>query len=735
MKLTVLSAALATIVVVGSGCAGDPFDEDAFDDTGIPDGVTTDGIFDAIDVAGDAGDDATLPPLLRTSPGSAYHEHALSSELEEGVALNQDDTVLLWLEHPTDTPLLHDTGLEAGHDRLAFRYFYEHEHAFCWNEPPEDAPHTMTLTDSDGNEVLNLTEGQGCKKVTLQAGDYFKHFSHGGDGDEGELIFIQPDPAESETPAEAFQRLGGASVDRSGSIACKPVAQLTHSTIGQLLEGQVAVTNTCYPASDTQVWVYDQDCPNILDGTNAPQIQVLSVYTGPNTEAIIHRGPWYTGYSTVARNTGSTPVCLTSTRFRDDYWTAEKYSMKVWVNNPASPATSCMVKWVGRNDEFSGVAPAAGEVWLFGAPGTPRDEKNPAAPGLQMVYVLDGPCFDLCRINASETISYARIGPNTVMTTYLDPKYLGQSFPYQGDVSTFGADNLKIESVYVESLAQYNQETTLLRTKNCNQCNLIGLRLVEGENLSGAQLVDANLTGARMMGVDLSNSNATRAIFRGANLAYSSLKGAILSNAVFEGDDHTGAANLSYAYMPNAVLDHAHMNGVTADYAQIYGAQATVLQATMVGIHLANSILCNMNFSQVAMKDATLTGANLISANFLGADLRNANLVNASIQGTVFDGAYLYGAQMQNSTVAFNPGLLTVTRLGDNNTLQTVSVSFNATSLPADTTNADTYCPDGGQSDDGNSWCDSVDELTAHSPPSPPTCIPSATQFCPRPGR
>lgn len=734
MNTRCVLAAVALTALLGRGCGDDTFDTDAFDDAELPGDISAHEVVDAIDVAGDEGNDTTSPPVLRMSPGGAYHEHALE-DLEEGMALNQDDTVLLWLEHPSSEPLLNDTGLQAGSDQLEFRYFYEHEHTFCWEEAPEDLPHTMTLTDSNGNEVLNLTEGEGCETVTLQAGLYHKHFEHGGDGADGELIFIQPDPEEEETPAEAFVRQDGAQANRSSGTPCQPIAVLTHGTIGQLQKGQVAVTNTCYPTSDTQVWVYDQDCPNLQDATNSPHIQVWAVYTGPNTEVIIHRGPWYTGYSAVANNTGSTPLCLTSNRFRNDVWTEEKYSLKAWINDAATPETSCMVRWVGRADEIPWTAPAAGEAWLYGKAGWGRTDVNYDAAGAQMVYVLNGPCFDLCRINGAEMITSARVGLNTVLTTYLDPKYLGQSFPYQGDVGTFGADNALIESVYVESLAQYNQETTLLRTKNCNQCNLIGLRLLEGENLSGAQLVDANLTGARMIGVDLSNANATRAIFRGANLAYSSLKSAILSNAIFEGDDHTKAANLSYAYMPNAVLDHAHMNGVTADYAQIYGGNATVDQATMVGIHLANSILCNMTFSQAAMKGATLTGANLISANFLGADLREANLVNASIQGTVFDGAYLYGAQMQNAAVSFAPGTLTISRLGDNNTLQTVSVSFGATSLPPDGTDADTYCPNGGQSDDGNVWCNSVAELTAHSPPLPPTCIPSATQFCPRPSR
>ncbi len=704
-------------------------------DASIADGHSTDSLIADMfpdNYLSDDTSETTLPPeLKRMSPGIAYHEHALD-ELEEGVALNQDDTVLLWLEHPTSEGLLGDTGLHAGRDLLEYRFFERHEHTFCWNETAEGSPHRMSLVDSDGNEVLTITEGEGCKKVTLEPGLYTKHFIHGGGDQEGELIFIHPEPVEPETPAEAFLRNSRGLYPRSSGPACQPVAVLTHGTIDQLQQGQIGITDTCSPYTNTRVWVYDQNCPNLFTGQDSPKISVRGVYTGPNTQAIVHRGAWYSGYSFVAADTGSNPVCPASQYFTFDFWTDPQYSIKIWTNDPTEPESMCKVQWVGRIDELPRPAPSEGEVWLFTNPGWNRTETNGDKPWAKMVFILNGPCYDLCLINASETITSAHVGPNTVMTVYLDPEYKGQNFPYQDEVVSFGVNDRLIESIYVESLAKYNQRTTLITTRNCNQCNLMGIRLPKGENLSGAQLVGANLTDARMIGVNLSNVNATGAIFRGANLAYANLTNSIFSNAVFEGDSFIGPANLSYAYMPNAKLDHAHLNGVTADYAQIYGGQATVLQATMVGIHLANSILSNMDFSQAAMKGATLTGANLISTNFLGADLTSANLINASIQGARFDGAVLYGADLQNAAYAFEPGLITVTRLGDDNTLQTVSVSFDATSLPPSTTNKDTYCPNGGKSEDNN-VCDTVEELTAHSPPSPPECIPSATQFCPRP--
>lgn len=667
------------------------------------------------------GQDVTLmQPEAPRSPGIAYHEHSLGI-LEDDVSLNSDDTLILYLEHSRSSSNdLMDSGMEPGVDEFEYRYFDRHKHTFCWDGGSVTRPHSMSLTNDQGEMVFSILEGEGCKTVMLDEGIYTKVFEHGGRDDGDELLFVRP---QSAADVDRMAMMTRPRAPRAGGKPCNAISTLTAGTVNQLQQGQIGIMDTCTPTGSTTVWVFDQSCQDFKGTPGSPSMDPRAVYAGPNTTAIVYTSSSFAGRSIVATNPGTQPVCLDNGRFMQDYtWAWDfKRSFKVWTNPPEIPGAGCRVTWAGEAADLSKSGPGDGEVWIFS--GQYRTGH---------AWSLKGPCEDLCNINASMLIGSIWAGPNTVVTLYRDAGYLGENWPYQYATDTLGTFAATVKSIYVESLASYNNKTTLITRNNCDYCNLIGLRLADNQSLKNASLIQANLTNARMVGVDMSGAVADGAIFRGANMARANLKGAKLSNTIFEGDDHTLPADLSYAYMPNARLDHAHMNGVTAAYAQIYGAQATVAQATMQGIQLPNSILCNMDFSQASMKGASLTGANLISTTFRGVDLTGANLIGALLQGAVFDGATLYGARMQNAAIAFESGTLQVTRLGDDNTLQVATASFDKTSLPPETTNGDTFCPYGGQSRDDNPWCDSVLELTASEPPKPPTCIPSATQFCDR---
>ena len=667
------------------------------------------------------GQDVTLMrPEEPRSPGMAYHEHSLGI-LDDEVSLNADDTLIVYLEHRrSGSNDLMDSGVDPGVDEFEYRYFDRHQHTFCWEGGSVVRPHAMSLINESGDTVLDLLEGEGCKTVWLDEGLYTKVFEHGG-GDEGdELIFVSP---QSTADVDRMKMMARPPVPRSTGKACNAISTLTAGTVNQLKQGQIGIADTCTPTGSTTVWVFDQTCQDFKGTPGSPSMDPRAVYAGPNTTAIIYTASSFAGRSVVVTNPGTQPVCLDNGRFLQDYtWAWDfKRSFKVWANPPDVPGAGCRVTWAGEAADLPKAGPADGELWIFS--GQYRAGH---------AWVLKGPCEDLCNINASMLIGSIWAGPNTVATLYRDTVYLGENWPYQYATDTLSTFSATVKSIYVESLASYNNKTTLIRNNNCDYCNLIGLRLADNQSLKGASLIQANLTNARIVGADLSGAVADGAIFRGANMSSCNLKGAKLSNTVFAGDDHTQPADLSYAYMPNARLDHAHMNGVNAAYAQIYGGQATVAQATMQGIQLPNSVLCNMDFSQATMKGASLTGANLISTTFRGVDLTGANLVGALLQGTVFDGVTLYGAKLQNAGIAFEGGSLQVTRLGDDNTLQVVTVSFDKTSLPPDTTNGDTFCPYGGQSFEGLPGCDTTAELTSMDPPKPPTCIPSATQFCDR---
>jgi uncharacterized protein YjbI with pentapeptide repeats len=682
----------------------------------------------------DSEDVGPEPPVpSRRSPAMAYHEHSLA-DLPEGILLNPDDTVILWLEHH-EQGLHHpdDSGGRRGMDEVQVEYFHDHLHTFCWDAEEEvDDPHWMTLHDDAGNELGRVEEGSGCTSIFIKTGAVRKQFFHSGRNEEGDLLFLQPADSSVLSDRQAMIQKSGP-VTTSSVPACQAVKQLTHGTIGQLAAGQFALTTTCSPVAATSVWVYDKECMNLTDTAGATWVDAAAAYAGPGTTAILYTSSRYSGRSVVVRQTGaasigSTLTCL-SEEFRNDSTSDQKRAFKVWYNDYGSMAGTCKVKWAGTAATLPAGGPKEGEAFVYGN----YDYKTYGETDQsRLAYIFDGPCNDLCKINAHDWIDEIWAGENTVIILNKQINYGGESWPYQRQTNNLYDFSKNTKSLVVESMSTYNNEATLIRVNKCNGCYLVGLRLPDGENLTGAQLVGANLTNARMVGAEMAGVDATDAIFRGANLAYVNLKGATLTRAVFEGDDTTNPADLSYAYMPNARLDYAHLNNVTADYAHIYGGQATVSHATMVGTHLANAVLSNMDFSQTTLTGAILTGANLVSASFLGTDLTNADLVGTSLQGATFDGSTLYGARLQNAAISFEAGVITVTRLGDNNTLQTASVSFGPTSLPKTTTNIDTFCPYGGQSMDDNPWCDSVAEMTAHDPPAPPKCVPSATQYCPR---
>jgi hypothetical protein len=107
-------------------------------------------------------------------------------------------------------------------------------------------------------------------------------------------------------------------------------------------------------------------------------------------------------------------------------------------------------------------------------------------------------------------------------------------------------------------------------------------------DLSGTNLIDANLSGVNLSGTNLIDANLSGAILSGTNLIDANLRGAILSGANLFGTNLSGT-NLSGANLSGANLIDANLSG-------------------------ANLI------------DADLSGANLIDADLRDADLRDANV-------------------------------------------------------------------------------------------------------------
>ncbi len=149
---------------------------------------------------------------------------------------------------------------------------------------------------------------------------------------------------------------------------------------------------------------------------------------------------------------------------------------------------------------------------------------------------------------------------------------------------------------------------------------------LDGATLEGAQLADANLDGAILASANLS----------GADLANASLYGADLTGAILYAD-LSGAdlirANLNNAYLIDADLSRAQLVGAHLDYAELADAN----------LSRANLFLANL--SGADFSDANLTAATLSGATLSGADLGHADLTAVNLAGVNLSGADLLGAK------------------------------------------------------------------------------------------
>ncbi|CAO3398953.1 pentapeptide repeat-containing protein [Azospirillum palustre] len=118
-----------------------------------------------------------------------------------------------------------------------------------------------------------------------------------------------------------------------------------------------------------------------------------------------------------------------------------------------------------------------------------------------------------------------------------------------------------------------------------------------------------DLTGAVLMDADLSGANLT-----GANLTGANLTGAILMDT-----------NLLDAILTGANLSRAHLTG-----------------ADLTGVDLTGADLTGADLT-----GADLTGANLTGADLTGANLTEANLTEANLTGAVLNGAILTDANLK----------------------------------------------------------------------------------------
>ncbi len=134
-----------------------------------------------------------------------------------------------------------------------------------------------------------------------------------------------------------------------------------------------------------------------------------------------------------------------------------------------------------------------------------------------------------------------------------------------------------------------------------------GIGWAEGDDWSGADLVNCDLSG-----VSLDGNNFTNANFTGANLSAASLYGANLTGANLTGANLNLAdasfasfwnANLTDANLSAAVFENTYLGGANLTNADLSGVYLD--EVDLSGANLTNTNLTNVTYCYTTMPDGT----------------------------------------------------------------------------------------------------------------------------------
>ena len=159
---------------------------------------------------------------------------------------------------------------------------------------------------------------------------------------------------------------------------------------------------------------------------------------------------------------------------------------------------------------------------------------------------------------------------------------------------------------------------------------------LEGVDLSGQRLYNANLSGA-----NLKNSNFTGSQLTNANLSNANLTECDFSRAIFYNVNFNNA-DLKNSNFANAALDRVNFSN--ANLAECDFTQGKIV-GNLAGASLKNSKFVKTSLSSegcpnVEFGQCDFTEANLI-ANLSGANLKNSKFANTTISNTRLDNANL----------------------------------------------------------------------------------------------
>jgi uncharacterized protein YjbI with pentapeptide repeats len=221
-----------------------------------------------------------------------------------------------------------------------------------------------------------------------------------------------------------------------------------------------------------------------------------------------------------------------------------------------------------------------------------------------------------------------------------------------------------------------------LRQADLSNCDLTGASVTSDiigqfNDLTGANLTDANLTNASFSGTPmpdstLKNCNLTGTNFTGTNISGANLVGstftgtnlsrAVAAGAVFTGADLTSviASPLPQFYTtplaapsasnPRTTLAQCHLNqsllGIDWSMLDLTDAVINGIPHDLSGLKASYLIAPKINLSNHILKNAVFDDADLTGANFSHSDLTGASFARAKLTGAIFTQATLNGANL-----------------------------------------------------------------------------------------
>ncbi|RJQ42573.1 MAG: pentapeptide repeat-containing protein [Gaiellales bacterium] len=153
---------------------------------------------------------------------------------------------------------------------------------------------------------------------------------------------------------------------------------------------------------------------------------------------------------------------------------------------------------------------------------------------------------------------------------------------------------------------------------------------------------------------DLARADLAGAVLEGADLSYANLFAADLTGARLDGAD-LSSANLMYALLVQARLDGADLRQANLFAADLSGADlsgARLSGAHAAGARLRGTLLEGANLFVADFTHADLTGARLAKSNFFGSLLGGSDFSGADCRGADFSGADLTGARLDGADLS-----------------------------------------------------------------------------------